>query len=235
VRLQFDVFLRIFLSSQSSWQSEILLKTTKEHKMAYIDTGVNQPGIVELLFYKNSTGNALSNLANALLIEKSPLSSGERELIAAYVSYLNECEFCHLSHSAAANAHLGDNGETVSCVVENFETANISAKLKQLLKIAAKVQKSGKLVTREDIETAKSSGASDEEIHDAVLIAAAFCMFNRYVDGLGTTPAKKEEYAEMGQRMAKGYKMPPNFLKKIILKIMNKKSDAGAVEYMQNK
>jgi uncharacterized peroxidase-related enzyme len=202
--------------------------------MAYINTGIKQPGIVELLFYKNNTGNALSNLANALLIENSPLSSGERELIASYVSYLNECEFCHLSHSAAANAHLGDNGKTVNCVIENIETANISEKLKQLLKIAGKVQKSGKLVTKEDIEAAKFNGAIDEEIHDTVLIAAAFCMFNRYVDGLGTTPARKEEYIEMGRRMAKGYKMPPNFLKKIILKMMNKKSDSGEIEHMKN-
>lgn len=202
--------------------------------MAYINTGIKQPGIIELLFYKNSTGNALSNLANALLIENSPLSSGERELIASYVSYLNECEFCHLSHSAAANAHLGDNGKTVSCIIENIETADISKKLKELLKIAGKVQKSGKLVTKEDIEEAKLSGAVDEEIHDTVLIAAAFCMFNRYVDGLGTTPAKKEEYPEMGVRMAKGYKMPPSFLKKFILKIMNRKSDSGAIEYVKN-
>lgn len=202
--------------------------------MTYIQTGIKQPGIVELLFYKNTTGNALSNLANALLIEKSPLSSGERELIASYVSYLNECEFCHLSHAAATNAHLNDNGNTIKCVIENIDTANISEKLKQLLKIAAKVQKSGKLVTQEDIKIAKLKGAIDEEIHDAVLIAAAFCMFNRYVDGLGTIPATKEEYPEMGRRMAKGYKMPPNFLKKFILKLMNKKSDSGAIEHMKD-
>ena len=138
-----------------------------------------------------------------------------------------------MSHSAAANAHLGDNGKTVSCIIENIETANISEKLKCLLKIAAKVQKSGKLVTKEDIEFAKQNGAIDEEIHDTVLIAAAFCMFNRYVDGLGTTPATKEEYPEMGRRMAKGYKMPPNFLKKFILKLMNRKSDSSAIEHMK--
>jgi len=201
--------------------------------MTHINTGIKQPGIVELLFYKNSTGNALSNLAHALLIEASPLSSGDRELIASYVSYLNECEFCHLSHSAAANAHLGDNGKTVGCVIENIDTANISDKMKQLLKIAGKVQKSGKQVKKEDIDEAKLKNATDEEIHDTVLIAAAFCMFNRYVDGMGTTPAKKEEYAEMGRRMAKGYKMPPNFLKKFIIKIMNRKANAGAMEYMQ--
>lgn len=201
--------------------------------MAYITTGINQPGIVELLFYKNSTGNALSNLANALLLEKSPLTSGERELIASYVSYLNECEFCHLSHSAAANTHLKDNGKTVSCVIQNIDTAEISDKMKSLLRIAGKVQKGGKHVLPADIQGAKSAGANDEAIHDTVLIAAAFCMFNRYVDGLGTTPAKKEEYAEMGKRMAKGYKMPPNFLKKLILKMINKKTDSGAIEFMR--
>jgi uncharacterized peroxidase-related enzyme len=203
--------------------------------MAYINTGINQPGIVELLFYKNSTGNALSNLANALLIEQSPLTSGERELIASYVSYLNKCEFCHLSHTAAANAHLNDNGHTVQCVIDNVDTANVSDKMKQLLRIAAKVQQSGKAVTADDVQQAKAAGANDEEIHDTVLIAAAFCMFNRYVDGLGTTPAKKEDYAEMGQRMAKGYKMPPNFLKKLILRMMNRKSNSGAIEYMEGK
>jgi uncharacterized peroxidase-related enzyme len=183
--------------------------------MAYINTGIDQPGIVELLFYKNSTGKALSNLANALMIEPSPLTSGERELIASYVSYLNECEFCHLSHTAAANAHFKDDGNTVRRVLEDIESADISDKMKSLLKIAKKVHKSGRDVTKKDIDFAKSTGASDEEIHDAVLIAAAFCMFNRYVDGLGTTPAKANEYMEMGKRMAKGYKMPPKFLKKM--------------------
>ena len=105
----------------------------------------------------------------------------------------------------------------------------------QLLKIARKVQKSGKLVTNEDIELAKLYGAIDEEIHDTVLIAAAFCMFNRYVDGLGTNPATKEEYTEMGRRMAKGYKMPPKFLKKFILKLMNRKQDSGAKENIKKK
>ncbi|HLW20693.1 MAG TPA: peroxidase-related enzyme [Cyclobacteriaceae bacterium] len=201
--------------------------------MAHINTGINQPGILELLFYKNSTGNALSNLAQTLLLGESPLSSGERELIAAYVSHLNECEFCHLSHAAAANAHLGDHGKTIACIIEDIQTADISEKMKDLLKIAGKVQKSGKLLTKEDVEAAKFNGATDEEIHDTVLIAAAFCMFNRYVDGLGTTPADPDEYAEMGKRMAKGYKMPPNFLKKFVLKMMNRKNASGVFENKQ--
>lgn len=193
--------------------------------MAYIETGVNQPGIVELLFYKGPTGKALSTLAHTLLHGPSGLTSGERELIAAHVSRLNNCEFCHESHGAAANAHLGDGGKTLECVVKDAGTAPVSEKMKALLQIAGKVQKSGKEVKPEDIESAKNKGASDEDIHDTVLIAAAFCMYNRYVDGLGTRlPETKEEYKPMGDRLArKGYKYPPMFLRKFVIRKMNKK------------
>lgn len=197
--------------------------------MAYIQTGVNQPGIVELLFYKGSTGKALSSLAHTLMKGKSGLTSGERELIASYVSKLNNCEFCHNSHSASANAHLGENGETVSCIITDLESAPVSDKLKELLKIAGKVQKSGKEVKAEDIKLAKSKGATDEDIHDTVLIAAAFCMYNRYVDGLGTAPAQLDEYPDMGLRMArKGYKYPPLFLRPLLVRIMNRKRRKSA-------
>lgn len=191
--------------------------------MAYIDTGVNQPGIVELLFYKGASGEALSHLAHTLLHGPSTLSKGERELIAGYVSNLNNCEFCHLSHTAAANAHLKDKGDTMKSILYNLNSAPISDKMKSLLKIAAKVQISGKEVKPDDIEYSKSQGASDEEIHDTVLIAAAFCMFNRYVDGLGTRKAKPEEYLEMGKRMSiRGYKYPPKFLRKFVIWMMDK-------------
>ena len=194
--------------------------------MTYIKTNIPQPGIVELLFYKSSTGKALSNLAHALLHGPSPLSSGERELIASYVSNLNDCEFCHRSHSAAANAHLGDKGDTVRAVKSNVDEAPISAKMKALLTIAAKVQKSGKAVTAEIVEAAKSKGANDEEIHDTVLIAAAFCMYNRYVDGLGTKlPPRSGEYLDIGQRLArKGYKYPPFFLRPLVVWLMKRKA-----------
>lgn len=194
--------------------------------MTYINTGVQQPGIVELLFYKGPTGRALSILAHTILKGPSGLTSGERELIASYVSKLNNCQFCHESHSASANAHLGDNGNTVQCMVTDLEETPVSNKMKSLLKIAGKVQKSGLEVKPEDIENARKNGATDEDIHDAVLVAAAFCMYNRYVDGLGTTlPENSEEYAGMGKRLAtKGYKYPPLFLRKFVVRMMNKQN-----------
>ena len=192
--------------------------------MTYIKTGIKQPGIVELLFYKGSTGKALSNLAHTLLHGPSQLTPGERELIAAYVSDLNQCEFCFESHSASANVHFMDNGQTIKMVKLKFDEAPVSAKMKALLKIAAHVQKSGREVSVKDIEAARHVGASDEDIHDTVLIAAAFCMYNRYVDGLGTNlPASKSEYGPMGERMAKkGYTYPPLFLRKFVIRMMNK-------------
>jgi uncharacterized peroxidase-related enzyme len=192
--------------------------------MTHISTGLNLPGIMELLFYKGPTGKALSALAHTLLHGPSTLTSGERELIAAYVSKLNSCEFCHESHAAAANAHLNDNGKTIQQILQEVETADVSDKMKALLKIAAKVQKSGREVLPEDIAFAKKNGASDEEIHDTVLIAAAFCMYNRYVDGLGTNlPKTKEEYIPMGKRLAeKGYKYPPLFLRKFVANMIQR-------------
>jgi uncharacterized peroxidase-related enzyme len=192
--------------------------------MTFIKTNIQQPGIVELLFYKGSSGKALSNLAQTLLHGPSPLSMGERELIASYVSHLNNCEFCHESHCASANYHFNDGGRTIDAVKNDLERAPISDKMKYLLKIAGMVQKSGRNVTSSDIASAKQVGASDEEIHDTVLVAAAFCMYNRYVDGLGTNlPADKSEYLPMGKRMAKtGYKYPPLFLRKFVIRMMSK-------------
>lgn len=194
--------------------------------MTYIDTGINQPGITELLFYKGPTGKALSNLAHTLLHGPSNLSPGERELIASYVSKLNNCEFCHESHSASANVHFNDNGNTVKCVISDPASAPVSDKIKALLTIASKVQKSGREVTEEDVSRAKDRGASDEDIHDTILIASAFCMYNRYVDGLGTNlPTDKKEYQPMGVRLAKkGYKYPPLFMRKFVIKMLNRKS-----------
>jgi len=195
--------------------------------MTYIKTGIDQPGIVELLLYKGPTGKALSNLAQTLLHGPSNLTPGEREVIASYVSSLNKCEFCHDSHSASANYHLKDGGQTVNLVRVDPVMAPVSGKMKALLKIAARVQKSGKEVSISHIEEARRAGASDEDIHDTVLIAAAFCMYNRYVDGLGTIPAGKEEYASMGKRLATvGYKYPPLFLRKYVIRMLNRRKQA---------
>jgi hypothetical protein len=111
------------------------------------------------------------------------------------------------SHAAVASCHLGDEGSTVTAVVRDAYSAPVSPKMKALLAIAARVQRNGRDVRESDIARARAEGATDIEIHDAVLIAAAFCMFNRYVDGLGAlTPTDAAGYRDRARYVAEhGY------------------------------
>jgi uncharacterized peroxidase-related enzyme len=175
--------------------------------MPHIALPPGVPGIRSALQFRPETAKPLLELAEVLLRGPNTLTSAERETIAAFVSARNDCHFCHASHRAAAAHHQGGDYSVVDAVRQDYATAPISAKLKSLLTIAGKLQQGGKSVTAEDVQAARASGATDTEIHDAVLIAAAFCMFNRYVDGLATwTPTDHDTYDQMGRRMAhQGY------------------------------
>ena len=174
--------------------------------MAHIALPEGLPGISGAFAFRPETAKPMRALAHVLLHEPNSLTPGERELIATYVSSQNDCYFCQTSHGAAASCHLAGD-DVVQRVKTDFENAPIAPKLKALLAIAGKVQRNGKLVTAEDIERARREGASDLEIHDTVLIAAAFCMYNRYVDGLDTwQPRDAGMYAQMGEHLAEhGY------------------------------
>jgi uncharacterized peroxidase-related enzyme len=177
--------------------------------MPHIDLPKEYPGIRSLFVYRPEAAAPLCHLAQVLLHDPHPtLSAGDRELIASYVSNLNTCNFCTRSHSAIAQHQLNSELALVKHVISDPETAPISDKLKALLRIAAKVQSGGKNVQPEDVEAARNEGATDIEIHDTVLIAAAFCMYNRYVDGLATwQPDNEAFYDKMGeQRVREGYK-----------------------------
>ena len=176
--------------------------------MAHINLPDGLPGITGPLRQYPETGQHLLGLAQALLRGPSSLTEAERELIATYVSSQNECVFCMSSHGAAARSLLGPDAGLVDQVKADFEQAPISEKLKALLVIAGKVQQGGRRVSNADVTRAQAAGADDKAIHDAVLVAAAFCMYNRYVDGLATfAPTDPAEYARMGEGLARhGYK-----------------------------
>jgi len=178
--------------------------------MAHINVPEGVPGIRSLVMFRPETGKPLYELAQVLLRRESTLSEAERELIAAYVSKRNDTMFCMMSHAAASRALFCNDKTIVDDVLKDMHQSNISNKMKALLNIAGKVQILGKEVTQQDVDAAKNEDATDKEIHDTVLIAAAFSMFNRYVDGLASfTPTDEKEYEAMGIRMAaKGY-VPP--------------------------
>ncbi|HSY01563.1 MAG TPA: peroxidase-related enzyme [Acidobacteriaceae bacterium] len=178
--------------------------------MPHIALEQGVPGIVSAFAFRPETAKPMRELAETLLRGPSSLSSADRETIAAYVSSRNECRFCQLSHSAAAAEHLGGSDAhyaLIESVKADLDSASVTPKLRSLLRIAGKVQQGGKQVTSADIAAAREQGATDLDIHDAVLVAAAFCMYNRYVDGLATwQPDDPNSYRPMGKRMAhEGY------------------------------
>ena len=171
--------------------------------MAHITLPKELPGIIGPMAQYPETERHLSGLAEALLRGPSSISPAERELIATYVSSGNECHFCTQSHAAAARELYQSDKAIVDCVLDNLTAAPVSDKMRALLNIAGKVRQDGRLVTEADVQAARNAGADDKAIHDTVLIAAAFCMYNRYVDGLGTwAPVEPEAYKEAGIRLA---------------------------------
>jgi uncharacterized peroxidase-related enzyme len=186
---------------------QILFIFDKEKIMPHIALPADLPGIRGAMAFRPETARPLNALVEILLTGPNTLSRGERELIATYVSSRNCTHYCHSIHGAIAAAHLGGDEALVKQVKTDFTQAAISPKLKALLTIAGKVQQDGKLVTAADVEAARNQGATDLEIHDTVLIAAAFCMYNRFVDGLGTDqPDDEALYRERGRRVARdGY------------------------------
>ena len=185
--------------------------------MAHIDLPEEIPGILGPMAFSPETAVPLNALAEVLLRGANTLPEGDREMIAAYVSSQNDCYFCQSVHGAAAAHYWGDKEQLVADLKCDFESGAISAKLKALLAIAGKVQKGGKNVLATDVERARREGATDKEIHDTVLIAAAFCMFNRYVDGLATwAPTDPQRYRESGKRIkAEGYVHSTDHLPKV--------------------
>jgi uncharacterized peroxidase-related enzyme len=177
--------------------------------MPHIALPEDMPGITAGFAFRPDTAKPMRELAHILLHTSGNdgFSSRDRELVAAFVSSRNTCYFCQTSHGAAASHLNGGGADLVESVCRDYRSAAISEKLKALLAIAEQVQVDGKRVTKELVEEARKQGATDLDIHDAVLIAAAFSMYNRYVDGLATVQPRNEAmYIEMGKRMAEqGY------------------------------
>ncbi|GAB3498417.1 carboxymuconolactone decarboxylase family protein [Spirosoma knui] len=178
--------------------------------MPHIPLPEHLPGITGLLEYRLDTAMPIRELTQLLLRGDSTLSQGERELIATIVSSRNCTNFCNAAHTKAADLLLGES-DTAQAVKTDIETAPVSEKMKALLQIAALTQQSGRAVTPEAVSRARNAGATDREIHDTVLIAALFCLYNKYVDGLATVaPTDPAYYDVLGDRIVnRGYNRPP--------------------------
>ena len=171
--------------------------------MPHIDVDPNLPGIRQLMAFSPETAGPMGILANLMLRTNEGLTMAEREMIATHVSYLNDCFYCQHSHGEIVSCYLNDDNELINQIKKDYQQADISGKMKALLTVAGSVQKGGKHVTQQQIDDAKNAGATDKDIHDTVLIAAMFCMFNRYVDGLATnTPTDLSTYPLRARQIA---------------------------------
>ncbi|HVZ38997.1 MAG TPA: peroxidase-related enzyme [Candidatus Kapabacteria bacterium] len=176
--------------------------------MAFISVPENLPGIHGPLAFRPEVAEGMRGFTQVLMRGPSSLSVAERELIAAYVSRLNGCSFCYQSHASTARYLFGADAAVVDAVIADLESAPVDERMRALLCIAATVQRDARCVTQEDADAARAAGADDVAIHDTVLVAAAFCMFNKYVDGLGTdAPDDPAVYAATAaERAGRGYR-----------------------------
>ena len=132
----------------------------------------------------------------------SPLSVGERELIAAYVSGLNACSYCHGIHSVTAQA-FGVPEQLIKDMVLDLDTASVDERLRPLLRFVRALTKLPTRVVQADIEAIRSAGWGDDAIHDAVAVCALFNFMNRYVEGLGIS-ANDAYFQLSGLRLHEG-------------------------------
>lgn len=172
--------------------------------MSLVDLPPHIPGIRGPLSAYPDTAGALLGLAQAALRGPSSLSEGERELLATAVSAENQCWFCAKSHGAAARILLGDRAPWVDAVLAGLEPP-APEKLKALVALARALARDVHGAAALEARC-RAAGAVDRDLHDTVLVAATFSLFNRYVDGLGAFEPTPEGYLAMGERLARqGY------------------------------
>jgi AhpD family alkylhydroperoxidase len=174
--------------------------------MAHIQVPQGTFGILSLFAARPETAGALKQLADTVLRGKhSTLTVGERETLFAFASARNQCEFCLRSHASFAGRHVKGGTPAIRDIIKYGDPDMIIAafgtngsKMTSLLRLTQAVVRGGKEVMPEHILAAKRQDALDAEIHDTILIASMACMFNRYVDGLGTSlPTSPSAYEEI--------------------------------------
>lgn len=176
------------------------------------------PGIGLAMSLAPGLEGALRTLADVLLVNDFPgasLTRPEREMIATAVSALNDCFFCMDSHGAFAASLLRRQGATdAEALVEGLKSGSLqrlSAKMQGLLAIARAVARDARALTHDDTAPAMAAGATSGDVQLAVLIASAFSMYNRMVEGLrAPTAADASAYAERADQIADlGYVAQP--------------------------
>lgn len=148
------------------------------------------------------TSRLLIHWHEVLMRGDSPLTVGERELIAAYVSGLNACSYCHGVHTATAE-NFGIAEGTLEALLENVDTAPVDGKIKPLLHYVRKLTHLPAKLTSADADAVYAAGWDDHALHDAISVCGLFNLMNRLVEGIGIT-AGADYFRVSGERLHQG-------------------------------
>jgi uncharacterized peroxidase-related enzyme len=168
--------------------------------MAHFESMPEHSRMRDLLMRFPEKGAVLMSLGELFLRGTSELSDPEKEILFAYGSALNACEFCHISHKYTA-AELGVDEAALDEIVVNIDTAPIDEKLKPLLRYVQKLTLTPSQMTAEDVAAVRAAGWSEDAIFDAVCICGFNNLMNRVVDATGIE-GTEEEHRESGRRLA---------------------------------
>ena len=144
----------------------------------------------------------LYKFCHSIMRDPSPFSDAEREFIAAYVSGVNACEWCHGAHSVTAQA-LGADDKTLKLALDDLDGAPVAERLKPVLRYVRKLTLSPSRITEVDVQDVSDAGWGEDANHDAILICAVFNCYNRIVDGHGVK-GRKDLYDLHGAQIAEG-------------------------------
>lgn len=172
---------------------------------AHKNDGTETWNIWYLFAFRPEATQHLARFTEEVMRGPSPLSSGLRELIAAFTSYTNECAFCTKAHVAVAAALLGSEG-MVWGVLRDLETSSLKENEKALFRFVRKVTKNLPDVTEADIKTLGAAGWNDEAIYYTISVCALFNFYNRWITSTGVHPVSEESHRSHGKVIAeRGY------------------------------
>jgi len=168
--------------------------------MPFFSALTSDSGVRDVLTMNPAAGRALIEYHEAVLRGPSPLSAAERELIAAYVSGLNACHYCHGVHTVTAEA-LGVPAGLLKSLLDDPATAPVDAKLKPILAYAMKLTLTPARLTQADADLVAAAGWSERALHDAISVCCLFNFMNRMIEGHGI-----EGHAELYRRRGQALK-----------------------------
>ncbi len=155
--------------------------------MARLPSLPDQPHLIDVFRRFPRGVQPLLQYHDEVLRSASELSVGERELIAAYTSGINACNFCHGSHRMIAEVH-GIDPEVFDQLMIAPEDASLEPRWLPLLAYLRKLTQTPSRLTEADAQAVLEAGWSEDAFYDAILVCATFNMMNRIVEGTGVVP-----------------------------------------------